>query len=216
MIHCGLKYERSGSFHRQLSCQRWKRTMMTLRLCHQLSSRHFQKFCNLIGKTCNRLMVLSASYFHLDPIGVARREWEGWRSPVAASGWESFSLGRYGDGLELLTRVMCVSPRLWWFPPLHINRPTVMSAGGGWVPSIGCVGNRFSQVSPTRQFLFLYPSPQLGRAAKAAGSALNQGVQNVAENLEGALVTFGEGQAERAGYELLLMLSLLSCCLDWH
>jgi len=46
------------------------------------------------------------------------------------------------------------------------------------------VGNRFSQ---------------LGRAAKAAGSALNQGVQNVAENLEGALVTFGEGQAERAG-----------------
>jgi len=59
-----------------------------------------------------------------------------------------------------------------------------MSAGGGWVPSIGCVGNRFSQ---------------LGRAAKAAGSALNQGVQNVAENLEGALVTFGEGQAERAG-----------------
>jgi len=74
-----------------------------------------------------------------------------------------------------------------------------MSAGGGWVPSIGCVGNRFSQ---------------LGRAAKAAGSALNQGVQNVAENLEGALVTFGEGQAERAGYELLLMCSLLSCCLD--
>ena len=89
-----------------------------------------------------------------------------------------------------------------------------MSAGGGWVPSIGCVGNRFSQVSQTRQFLFLYPSPQLGRAAKAAGSALNQGVQNVAENLEGALVTFGEGQAERAGYELLLMRSLLSCCDD--
>jgi len=60
-----------------------------------------------------------------------------------------------------------------------------MSGGGGWgVPSIGCVGNKFSQ---------------LGRAAKAAGSALNQGVQNVAENLEGALVTFGEGQAERAG-----------------
>ena len=26
-------------------------------------------------------------------------------------------------------------------------------------------------------------------------------MQNVAENLEGALVTFGEGQAERAGYE---------------
>ena len=87
-----------------------------------------------------------------------------------------------------------------------------MSAGGGWVPSIGCVGNRFSQVSSDN--FFLYPSPQLGRAAKAAGSALNQGVQNVAENLEGALVTFGEGQAERAGYAFLLMLSLPCSCND--
>ena len=85
-----------------------------------------------------------------------------------------------------------------------------MSAGGGWVPSIGCVGNKFSQVSEPFLFLSLHSSSQLGRAAKAAGSALNQGVQNVAENLEGALVTFGEGQAERAGYVLLLML-LLSC-----
>ena len=65
----------------------------------------------------------------------------------------------------------------------------------------------------TSDNFFLHSSPsQLGRAAKAAGSALNQGVQNVAENLEGALVTFGEGQAERAGYALLLMLlSFLSC-----
>ena len=78
-----------------------------------------------------------------------------------------------------------------------------MSGGGGWgVPSIGCVGNKFSQVSLTIQLSSkISSSPQLGRAAKAAGSALNQGVQNVAENLEGALITFGEGQAERAGYE---------------
>ena len=47
----------------------------------------------------------------------------------------------------------------------------------------------------------LTPNPsQLGRAAKAASSVLEKGVQNVAENLEGALVTFGEGQADRAGY----------------
>ena len=62
---------------------------------------------------------------------------------------------------------------------------------------------RREQVLPgfsTSDNFYLHSSPsQLGRAAKAAGSALNQGVQNVAENLEGALVTFGEGQAERAG-----------------
>ena len=40
---------------------------------------------------------------------------------------------------------------------------------------------------------------QLGRAAKDISSTLETGLQNVAENLEGAFVTLGEGSAERAG-----------------
>ena len=57
-------------------------------------------------------------------------------------------------------------------------------AGSGWgVPSIG-LGTTFTQ---------------LGRAAKDISSTLESGLQNVAENLEGAFVTLGEGTAERAG-----------------
>jgi len=40
---------------------------------------------------------------------------------------------------------------------------------------------------------------QLGRAAKDITSTLETGLQNVAENLEGAFVTLGEGTADRAG-----------------
>ena len=39
-------------------------------------------------------------------------------------------------------------------------------------------------------------------------TGLEKGVQNVAENLEGALITFGEGQAERAGYCTLFSVVL--------
>ena len=49
---------------------------------------------------------------------------------------------------------------------------------------------------------------QLGRAAKDMCTGLEKGVQNVAENLEGALITFGEGQAERAGYCTLFSVVL--------
>ena len=98
------------------------------------------------------------------------------------------------------------------FLPSTSTVPPSCLPGAAGSPALAVLGTDSPRF--LRPHLFLYPSPQLGRAAKAAGSALNQGVQNVAENLEGALVTFGEGQAERAGYELLLMRSLLSCCDD--
>jgi len=56
-------------------------------------------------------------------------------------------------------------------------------AGAGWMPSFG-VGSTLTQ---------------LGRAAKDITSTLETGLQNVAENLEGAFVNLGEGTAERAG-----------------
>jgi len=56
-------------------------------------------------------------------------------------------------------------------------------SGSSWVPNIG-LGKSITQ---------------LGRAAKDIGSTLESGLQNVAENLEGAFITLGEGTAERAG-----------------
>ena len=100
-----------------------------------------------------------------------------------------------------------------FFPTTSTVPPSCLPGAAG-SPASAVLGTDSPRFPRPRQFLSLSPSPQLGRAAKAAGSALNQGVQNVAENLEGALVTFGEGQAERAGYALLLMLSLLCCCND--
>ena len=93
------------------------------------------------------------------------------------------------------------------FLPSASTLPPSCLPGAAGSPASAVSGTDSPRFQDSDNF-FLYPSPQLGRAAKAAGSALNQGVQNVAENLEGALVTFGEGQAERAGYALLLMLSL--------
>ena len=43
----------------------------------------------------------------------------------------------------------------------------------------------------------------MGRAAKDITSTLETGLQNVAENLEGAFVNLGEGTAERAGYGMI-------------
>ena len=96
--------------------------------------------------------------------------------------------------------------------PNESTAPPSCPPGAAGSPASAASGTSSRRFLNLVQFLFLslHSSSQLGRAAKAAGSALNQGVQNVAENLEGALVTFGEGQAERAGYVLLLML-LLSC-----
>jgi len=56
-------------------------------------------------------------------------------------------------------------------------------SGGSWVPNIG-LGTTITQ---------------LGRAAKDIGTTLESSLQNVAENLEGAFITIGEGTAERAG-----------------
>ena len=94
--------------------------------------------------------------------------------------------------------------------PNESTAPPSCPPGAAGSPASAASGTSSRRFRNLSQFLSLHSSSQLGRAAKAAGSALNQGVQNVAENLEGALVTFGEGQAERAGYVLLLML-LLSC-----
>ena len=77
--------------------------------------------------------------------------------------------------------------------------------GGGWMPNLG-LGTTLTQVSPHCNISIL-PSPtslQLGRAAKDISSTLENGLQNVAENLEGAFVTLGEGTAERAGYGCLI------------
>jgi len=56
-------------------------------------------------------------------------------------------------------------------------------SGSSWVPNIG-LGTTITQ---------------LGRAAKDIGTTLESSLQNVAENLEGAFITIGEGTAERAG-----------------
>jgi len=57
-------------------------------------------------------------------------------------------------------------------------------SGSSWVPNIG-LGTTITQ---------------LGRAAKDIGTTLESSLQNVAENLEGAFITIGEGTAERAGF----------------
>ena len=61
--------------------------MMTSRLCHQLSPHPFAIYKST--KLSIHFHFTLTSHFHLGLIGVAHREWEGWRSPVAASGRES-------------------------------------------------------------------------------------------------------------------------------
>ena len=75
--------------------------------------------------------------------------------------------------------------------------------GGGWMPNLG-LGTTLTQVYNPHRNISIWPSVsislQLGRAAKDISSTLENGLQNVAENLEGAFVTLGEETAERAGY----------------
>ena len=51
---------------------------------------------------------------------------------------------------------------------------------------------------------FLKHFLQLGSAAKDITSTLETGLQNVAENLEGAFVTIGETTADRAGWVIIV------------
>jgi len=55
--------------------------------------------------------------------------------------------------------------------------------------------------------LIVKSSLQLGRAAKDIGTTLESSLQNVAENLEGAFITIGEGTAERAGSVYIFLAS---------
>ena len=82
---------------------------------------------------------------------------------------------------------------------------TGQGGGGGWMPNLG-LGTTLTQVynillASNISILLSTTSFQLGRAAKDISSTLENGLQNVAENLEGAFVTLGEGTAERAGYD---------------
>ena len=76
------------------------------------------------------------------------------------------------------------------------------------MPNLG-LGTTLTQVYTPQRVVFPSQSTtslQLGRAAKDISSTLENGLQNVAENLEGAFVTLGEGTAERAGYDAITLM----------